>query len=149
FIDAAGSTSQPYGPMFVANRVRALARQIVSSTHDLTTLTLGSLEKLARGLRPFPGRKVVVLFSNGFFMGPERCVAGRDVQAVADAAVRSGAVVYAIDARGLVSAVAIGEARVGGTYDMYSDPGVRERIELRAVQAARDGLNALAVDTGG
>jgi len=130
-------------------RARALARQIVSTTNRVTALTLSSLERLVRGLLPIRGRKVVALFSSGFFLGPERQSSRRDLQVIADAAARSGVVLYTIDARGLVATPAIGDARVGGSYDITSNPGARERIEMRALEAARDGLNALALDTGG
>jgi VWFA-related protein len=130
-------------------RARVLARQIVSVSNQVTGLALSSLERLVRGLLPLRGRKVVALFSSGFFLGPERQSSRRDRQAIADAAARSGVVLYTIDARGLVATPAIGDARVGGSYDITSNPGGRERIEMRALEAARDGLNALALDTGG
>jgi VWFA-related protein len=130
-------------------RARALARGIVSVSNQVTGLTLSSLERLVRGLLPLRGRKVVALFSSGFFLGPERRSSRRDLQAIADAAARSGVVLYSIDARGLVATPAIGDARVGGGYDITSNPGVREHIELRGLEAPRDGLNALALDTGG
>jgi VWFA-related protein len=143
------STQRRQAQTLAEGRARALARQIASVTNRATRLTLSSLERLVRGLLPLRGRKVAVLFSNGFFLGPERESSRRDLQVIADAAARSGVVLYTIDARGLVATSAIGDARVGGGYDITSNPGARERIEMRAVQSARDGLNALALDTGG
>ncbi len=143
------STQRKLAETLAERRARALAREIVSTTNSATSLTLSSLERLVRGLLPLRGRKVAVLFSNGFFLGPERQSSRRDLQAIADAAARSGVILYTIDARGLVATPAIGDARVAGGYDVTSNPGARERIEMRAVQAARDGLNALALDTGG
>jgi len=145
----AGSTAGKQAQMLAEGRARALARQIVSVSDRVTGLTLSSLERLVRGLHPVRGRKVVALFSSGFFLGPERQSSRRDLQVIADAAVRSGVVLYTIDARGLIATPAIGDARVGGSYDITSNPGARERIEMRALEAARDGLNALALDTGG
>jgi hypothetical protein len=129
--------------------VRALARQVAASTAQVTSLTLASLERLVGGLLPLRGRKVVALFSGGFFLGSDRRSSRRDLEVIAHSAARSGVVVYAIDARGLVATPAIGDARVSGGYDITSNPGVRERIELRALEAARDGLHAIAADTGG
>ena len=143
------STQRKQAQTLAEGRARALARQIVSMTNRVTSLTLSSLERLVRGLLPLRGRKVVALFSSGFFLGPERQSSRRDLQVIADAAARSGVVLYTIDARGLVATPAIGDARVGGSYDITSNPGARERIEMRALEAARDGLNALALDTGG
>jgi VWFA-related protein len=136
-------------PVLAERRARTLARQIVSTTSHVTKLTLSSLERLVRGLLPLRGRKVVALFSSGFFLGPERQSTRRDLEVIADAAARSGVVLYTIDARGLVATPAIGDARVGGGYDIISNPGGRERIDLRGLEAARDALNALALDTGG
>ena len=130
-------------------RVRLLARQIVSLTAHVTSLTLASVERLVRGLTPLRGRKVVALFSGGFFLGSDRQSSRRDLEVIADAAMRSGVVVYAVDARGLVATPAIGDASIGGGYDITTNPGERERIELRAMEAGRDAMRALAADTGG
>lgn len=145
----AESTQRKQAQTLAEGRARVLARQIVSMTSRVTSLTLSSLERLVRGLLPVRGRKVVALFSSGFFLGPERQSSRRDLQVIADAAARSGVVLYTIDARGLIATPAIGDARVGGSYDITSNPGARERIEMRGLEAARDGLNALALDTGG
>lgn len=130
-------------------RIRSMARQIVSETAHITSLTLASLERLVRGLTPLRGRKVAALFSGGFFMGSDRQSSRRDLEVIADAALRSGVVVYAVDARGLIATPAIGDASVGGSFDITTNPGERERIELRAREAGRDGMSALAADTGG
>lgn len=138
-------------------RVQTLARQIVGLTAHVTSLTLSALERLVEGLRPVRGRKVVAFFSSGFFLGPERQSQRRELQVIADAAARSGVVFYTIDARGLTSTAPIADARFGGGSNIRgarsagsaATPGTRARIELRGVDAARDGLNALALDTGG
>jgi VWFA-related protein len=134
-------------------RVRTMARQIVASNARVTSMTLASLERLVRTLLPVRGRKVVALFSSGFFLGTGRQSSQHDLQVIADAAARSGVAFYTIDARGLIATPGVFDARIGGSYknamNPDANPGVRERIEARAVEAARDGLNALAVDTGG
>jgi VWFA-related protein len=138
-------------------RVRTLARQIVASTAHVTSLTLSSLGQLVDGLRPIRGRKVVAFFSGGFFMGSSRETGRHDLLAIADAAARSGVVFYTIDARGLTSARAIADAALGGGTNIRGPrssasavtPGTRDRIEMNGVDAARDGLSALALDTGG
>jgi VWFA-related protein len=130
-------------------RIRTMARQIVAQTANTTSQTLASLERLVRGLTPLRGRKVVALFSGGFFMGSDRQSSRRDLEVIADAALRAGVVLYTVDARGLVATPAIGDASIGGSYNITTNPGERERIELRAMEAGRDGMNALAADTGG
>jgi VWFA-related protein len=130
-------------------RVRTMSRQIVSSTAHVTSLTFQALERVVRTMLPLRGRKVVAFFSGGFFLGSSRESSRRDLEVIADAALRSGVVIYTMDARGLLATPAIGDASVGGTYNITTNPGTRERIELRAMEAARDGMNALAEDTGG
>ncbi len=130
-------------------RVRTMARQIASTTAHVTSLTLASLERIVRGLTPLRGRKVVVFFSSGFFLGSDRRSSRHDLEGIADGATRAGVVVYTVDARGLIATPAIGDAGVGATYNITANPGTRERIEMQAIEAARNGMNALAVDTGG
>ena len=92
-----------------------------------------------------PGRKLCLLVSDGFLVGKgtseERTGLLRQVT---DAATRSGAVVYALDARGLAPAGA--DASVGGPV---SDPGLRERVAKLAKEESRETLQRLARDTGG
>ena len=138
-------------------RVRSMARQIVASTAHVTSLTLSALEGLVEGLRPVRGRKVVAFFSSGFFLGSSRQTGRHELLLTADAAARSGVVFYTIDARGLTSTAPIADARLGGGANIRgarspgaaTTPGTRARIEMRGVDAARDGLSALALDTGG
>ena len=130
-------------------RVRTMARQIAATNSHVTSLTLASLEKLVRGLTPIRGRKVVVFFSNGFLLGSDRRSSRGDLEAIADAATRSGVVVYTVDARGLIATPAIGDARVAASHNITANAGTRERIELQGIEAARNGMNALALDTGG
>jgi VWFA-related protein len=138
-------------------RVRTMARQIVASTANVTSLTLSALDRLVEGLRPIRGRKVVAFFSGGFFLGSSRETGRHDMLRIADAAARSGVVFYTIDARGLTSTAPIADAALSGGANIRGarsatsevTPGTRSRIELRGVDAARDGLNALALDTGG
>jgi VWFA-related protein len=136
-------------------RVRTMSRQIVAVTAHVTSLTLSALDRLVEGLRPVRGRKVVAFFSDGFFLGSSRETGWRDLPVIADAAARSGVVFYTIDVRGLIAAAPVNDPSVGGgpqrrpAAGASAMPGTRARIELRGVDAARDGLNSLAVDTGG
>ena len=65
--------------------------------------TLGALNYIIRGMRDLPGRKAVVLFSEGFVLTsdgrPNRVLEGMRV--LADLANRSSVVIYTIDPRGL------------------------------------------------
>src|SRR6185436_5508731 len=70
--------------------------------------TLGAINFIVRGLRELPGRKALVLFSDGLVICPEELLRiGRDVDVplrkIADLANRASVVVYSIDPRGLVT----------------------------------------------
>jgi VWFA-related protein len=127
---------------------QAKARSIVAENVAITTGTLGTLENVIRGLRELNGRKIVVLLSDGFLLGLGSAQ-GRDsdLRRITDAATRSGTVIYSLDTRGLIAAVPGGDAsQPGGFIDLT---GARDRIESASIEAQRDGLNALARDTGG
>ena len=59
------------------------------------------IQGLVQGLAPLPGRKVVVLASDGFLVGLGAAEnRAFDVRRIMDAATRSGVVLYALDTRG-------------------------------------------------
>ncbi|MFN0119295.1 MAG: VWA domain-containing protein [Blastocatellia bacterium] len=127
--------------------VQGRARQIIAENTNITRGTLGTLENIVRELRELNGRKVMVLVSDGFLLGLGTGSGAEDqLRRITDAATRSGVVIYSIDARGLFAVVPGGDASQPG----YFDPtGVADRIERASYEAQRDGLNALAADTGG
>lgn len=127
---------------------RTKARMIVGENAHYTQSTLISLEATIRNLRDLPGQKLVILVSDGFFLGGSSASKVFDIRRVTDAATKSGVVIYSIDSRGLVATLGFGDASQpsGFTPEL---PGQRERIESGAVNARKDGLNALARDTGG
>ena len=126
----------------------AKARQLVAENNSITKSTLGTLEAVIRGLRPMPGRKTMVLVSDGFLLGGYSQGMTFDVRKITDAATRAGVVIYAMDARGLVAATESFDASQPG-FGMENPPGARMRMESSAIEANRDGLNALSRDTGG
>ncbi len=149
----AGQTSS--NPDFgISPRERAIlqaqtkARMIVAQNAHYTRSTLSTLEGVIRSLRDLTGRKMLVLLSDGFFLGGASSSQTFDIRRITDAATRAGVVIYSIDARGLVATAPGGDASEPSGVDVYN-PGVRSRIEMSAVQAKLDGLNALAYDTGG
>lgn len=116
--------------------------------------TLGAVNYVIRGMRELPGRKSVMLFSDGFklivtdgsgFNGTSRSLDA--MKALVDLANRSSVVIYAIDPRGLQT---IGLSAEDNTTDMTSDQieGVlsARRKELWDTQ---EGLQVLARETGG
>jgi VWFA-related protein len=125
-------------------RARAIAQE---STHH-TRVTLDTLHSVMRSLSRVPGRKVIVLVSDGFVLG----VGGAntqtfDLRRITDAGTRAGVVIYALDTRGLVATPLFGNAE--SRTVVFNAPGARELIMRAGENATRDGMNALAADTGG
>jgi hypothetical protein len=71
-----------------------------------------------------------------------------DIRRVTDAATRAGVVIYAMDTRGLYATNPAGDASQPSGIEIAL-PGARSRIEGSGLEARRNGLNALARDTGG
>jgi VWFA-related protein len=127
-----------------------------------TVGTLGSLNFIVRGLRELPGRKAVVLFSDGILLRDSRGDTQRYLtifERLIDLANRSSVVFYAIDARGVEPAgvtaaddTAGSPAGAGGIA-----PGIpTHQIGQRLLSARRGhmiegqaGLRLLADATGG
>jgi VWFA-related protein len=124
------------------------ARSIVAENTSITKSTLTTLELIIRSLRELPGRKSLVMMSDGFLLGGSNQGAADNLRKITDAATRSGLVIYALDARGLVAMPGSMDASQPG-FGMEIPPGARQRIESSSIEAERDGLNALSRDTGG
>jgi VWFA-related protein len=131
-----------------ASQARSRARMIVNENAHFTQATLSTLENLIRSLRDLPGRKLMVLLSDGFFMGGSSGNKSLDIRRVTDAATRAGVVIYAMDTRGLYATNPAGDASQPSGFEQAL-PGARSRIESSGLEARRNGLNALARDTGG
>jgi len=125
------------------------ARRMVVEITQRSARALSVVESVVRGLGPLAGRKIVVLVSDGFLIGLGALeTTAFDVRKIADAATRSGVVLYSLDTRGLVSEPPGGQASFRGP-GVLSAPGMRTDLQSRSVEALRQGMNALAVDTGG
>lgn len=122
----------------VKDRANLLMRQ----SESVTAATLTALESLMRSVGQMSGRKLVFVISDGFFLNDRSSGYSNKVSRIADAAVRGNLVIYSVDARGLV-----------GTTDSTSnrtDPqGLLSRANVGELAASQDGINALAVDSGG
>ncbi|HEX2488691.1 MAG TPA: VWA domain-containing protein [Blastocatellia bacterium] len=130
-------------------QAQSRARAIVAQNAHYTRATLSNLEGVIRNLRNMTGRKMLVLLSDGFYLGGKSSSQTYDMRRIIDAATRAGVVIYSIDARGLIAAPPGGSASDSFGADDINLPGVRSRVESSGVQAKLDGLNALASDTGG
>jgi VWFA-related protein len=150
-----GLNNPAFGGLEESSRERAImqaqakARMIVGQNAYYTRATLSNLESVIRNLRGLAGRKLLVLMSDGFFLGGNSASQVFDMRRIIDAATRAGVVIYSIDARGLVAIPPGGSASDPMAGADMTLPGVRTRVETSAVNAKLDGLNALARDTGG
>lgn len=125
------------------------ARRMVVEIRQRSGRALSVIESVVRGLAPLPGRKVVVLASDGFLIGLGALeTSAFDVRRMSDAATRAGVVLYALDTRGLIAEVPGGSASFQGP-GVLTAPGARASLQLRSIEAMRQGMNSLAVDTGG
>src|SRR5262245_143570 len=130
-------------------QAQSRARTIVAQNAHYTRATLSNLESVIRNLGALTGRKMLVLLSDGFYLGGNNSSQIYDIRRIIDAATRAGVVIYSIDARGLVAVPPGGGASDSFGADDINLHGVRTRVESGGVQAKLDGLNALARDTGG
>lgn len=142
-------TEDYLGDVGAREKAYAQARRMVFEIMARSGRTLAALEGVVRGLAPLPGRKVVVLLSDGFLVGLGAAEnRGFDVRRIVDAATRAGVVLYALDTRGLLADVPGGSASFQGP-GVLSAPGQRADLQARGNEAQRQSLNALAEDTGG
>lgn len=124
--------------------VKARAKAILEQAAGVAQSTLSSLENLVRASAPIPGRKLLFLISDGFFINEQSSDSLRRLSQIADAAARSGTIIYSMEARGLVSGLTPASERAA------YDPTARVQItETAAVTAAQQPLQMIATHTGG
>lgn len=120
------------------------ARQLVTMAAPDTDNTLRLLEGLMRSAGQLPGRKLVFVISDGFYLNDFKTGARDKIKKITDAAGRAGVVIYTLDARGIISTA------LDVTNDRPIDSkGMTVSSSIGEVSASQDGLNALAGDTGG
>jgi VWFA-related protein len=127
-------------------RLQALQRanQIVVESAPATDNTLRLLEGLMRTAAQVPGRKVVFVISDGFYLNDRKTGSIDRIKKVTDAAGRAGVVIYTLDARGIVGdSINITNNKPLDAKGMLIGAGIGE------ISSSQDGLNALAADTGG
>jgi VWFA-related protein len=142
-------TEDYLGETGARGKVDAQARRMVFEIMQRSGRALEAILGLVQGLAPLPGRKAVVLVSDGFLVGLGAAESRAfDVRRIVDSATRSGVVVYALDTRGLIADVPGGGASFQGPQ-VLTAPGARASLQTRGNEAQRQSLNALAEDTGG
>ena len=131
-------------PQSAKQLVQQRAQQMVVESAPATDNTLRLLEGLMRTAAQLPGRKLVFVISDGFYLNDRKTGAIDRIKKVTDAAGRAGVVIYTLDARGIVS----------DSIDITNNKpieagGLLTGATLGEISASQDGLNALAKDTGG
>lgn len=127
---------------------------------NYTVGTLGAIDYVVQALREMPGRKSVVLFSDGLALQagsyatgfsshrPDYAAVEQALHKLVDRANRAGAVIYTMDARGLdpleFEASDHGPANPTGASDVPNLDAKRA-----AFNATQQGLTSLATLTGG
>lgn len=124
----------------VIERAQQLRIQAAPDTDN----TLRLLEGLMRTASQLPGRKLVFVISDGFFLNDRESNSRERIKRVTEAAGKAGVIIYTLDARGLI----------GEGLDVTNDrpietAGLTVGSDIGETSASQDGLNALARDTGG
>lgn len=118
--------------------LREKARRLATEMQTSSLLTARTLNALTRGLARVPGPKTLVLLSEGFISQHLES----EVQTIVAQAGVAGARIYSIDARGLARG---GIAEIMDARNPDSPVGALGSGQDLLV----DGVNSLAVDTGG
>jgi VWFA-related protein len=112
-----------------------------------TDRQLSALQTTAKMLAGVSGKKSLVYFASGLRLNGVDNQA--QLHATIDAAIRAGASLWMVDARGLVAEAPLGDASQGspGNQGMYS--GAAAQAVSDQFQQSQDTMYALAADTGG
>jgi len=129
-------------PETASRVVKDRANLLMRQSQSVTSGTLTSLESLMRSVGQMSGRKLVFFISDGFFLNDRSSGYSNKVSRITDAAVRGNLVIYSVDARGLVGDTDTSSNR-------HDALGQLAQANVGEMAASQDGMNALAVDTGG
>ena len=126
------------------NLVIQRANMITVQSAPDTDNTLRMLEGLMRTAAQLPGRKLLFMISDGFYLMDKKTGSPDKIRRITDAAGKAGVVIYTLDARGLIS------ENIDVTNNRPGDSsGLTHSAIIGEITASQDGLNALARDTGG
>jgi VWFA-related protein len=126
--------------------VRTRASSILQKANTDTRNTLRSLDSMMRAIAPMMGRKLIFFVSDGFLLTRTDSDVAATMRDVTDATVRAGAVIYALDARGLATDHWLD---AGAGAPPPDGGGQLARVEVGAMSASQEALHFLAEQTGG
>ena len=144
FVDQVLRENPLLGRARAEEEVLARASALLRLASVGTTNTLTSLQWVMERFRSAPGRKVMFLLSDGFFLDSRNSDSYARLRKVTASAAASAFVIYSIDARGL----ATGQPDAS-TPVIFDTSGRMIRGTMGERGASQDVLNALANDTGG
>jgi VWFA-related protein len=131
-------------PVAMRQLIIERANMITMQAGPDTRNTLALLQGLMRTAAQLPGRKLVFMISDGFFLNDREMNSHDKVRKITEAAGRAGVVIYTLDARGII----------GENFDVSNDRpmdggGFTTGMTHENIAASQDAMNALAGDTGG
>ncbi|MFN2596257.1 MAG: VWA domain-containing protein [Pyrinomonadaceae bacterium] len=129
------------------NYVQRRARQLIDVYSSLTARTLDALRVAIANFAQSPGRKLFYFVSDGFALEDARSSTYESVRRVTDAAVRAGAVVYTLDARGLSAQLA--DLPSASDNSSPDNSGRLAGAMLSLATATQEPLRTIADETGG
>jgi VWFA-related protein len=133
-------TTREMALSMVNDRATTILQQLARSA----VISMQTLENLTRSSAQMPGRKLVFLISDGFFLDTRNSDTLEKTRRITDAAARSGVVIYSMDAKGLVTGMPD-----AGTEAAFDPSGRLQRAAGGELAAAQDVMNAIASDSGG
>jgi VWFA-related protein len=147
----------------VRSLARNKARTILSERSYSRKTTLSILKGFAEQMAGLPGKRMIVVFSDGFtLMDNDGDMHIEDIQPAISHAVRSGVVIYSIDAKGLTAPPTIDAGRNNANSAVSCpgetrpdprcappSPGLLESFVSLSEQEELNAISAIANDTGG
>jgi VWFA-related protein len=124
--------------------VRKRANALASASAAIAQRSLDALSSLLTAYETLPGRKMVLLLSDGFVLQPNISDTARTIMRLTDAAARAGFVIYTLDARSLAAGQPDAKTRRGADRS-----GSLAHSGSNEVAAPQDVLDALSANTGG
>jgi VWFA-related protein len=125
----------------VQDRARMISLQTTPDTFNMLAL----LQGLMRTMAQLPGRKLMFLISDGFYLDEHTGASREKIRKITEAAGRAGVIIYTLDARGIISE----NIDVNNNNRIADGAGFMIGTTHEHIAASQDGLNALAGDTGG
>ncbi|HMD86514.1 MAG TPA: VWA domain-containing protein [Terriglobia bacterium] len=128
------------------NMAQNEATQSLSFSETQSNAALRGIESLVRRLTSLPGQRSVVIVSGGFLTDTLLF----ELSQIADRALRAGIIISAIDARGLYS-----DATFDASQSSFANSngaaaiGQRHTLLVQSARRQTDGMQTLALDTGG